>query len=61
MNSDVVLWYVASAHHHPSDEDLDTAGLGPGVTNKHWFGFHLEPHNLVAGNPLGHPAKCDPY
>lgn len=58
-DDDVVLWYVASAHHHPSDEDLDTLGLGPGVTNTHWFGFHIEPHNLVVGNPLGHPLMCE--
>lgn len=62
MNTDVVLWYVASAHHHPIDEDLDPTlnPLGPGVTNTHWFGFHIEPHNLVAGNPLGHPSRCEP-
>lgn len=55
--ADVVLWYMASGHHHPADEDRD-AGGNFAVTLAHWFGFTLEPHNYFAANPLGAPSIC---
>jgi primary-amine oxidase len=55
--ADVVLWYIASTHHEPHDEDRD-AGGSFAVTLAHWFGFTLEPHNLFDANPLGAPPLC---
>lgn len=57
VNRDLVLWYLASAHHDPIDEDKDP-GLNWGVTLMHWFGFQLEPHNYFDHNPLGGLDVC---
>ena len=59
-NSDVVLWYRSSVHHHPHDEDHapgDPPNLMTGITNVHWQGVELEPHNLFDYNPLGGPSR----
>jgi len=57
-NRDVVLWYSATAHHDPADEDRQSNGQW-GVTLAHFIGFELNPHNLFEANPLGQPAACD--
>jgi primary-amine oxidase len=57
INRDNVLWYYASAHHDPIDEDRDP-GLMWGVTRMHWFGFTLEPHNYFDYNPLTGLGVC---
>jgi Cu2+-containing amine oxidase len=60
VNTDVVLWYRSSVHHHPHDEDRapgDASNLMTGITNVHWQGVDLEPHNLFDFNPLGAPSR----
>jgi Cu2+-containing amine oxidase len=59
-NTDVVLWHRTSAHHDPHDEDHapgDPANLMTGITNVHWQGVDLQPHNLFDYNPLGAPSR----
>lgn len=56
-NQDLVLWYSASAHHDPADEDRDSQGNWA-VTLTHWFGLELHPHNFFDRNPLGAPEIC---
>jgi Cu2+-containing amine oxidase len=59
-DTDVVLWYRASVHHDPHDEDHapgDPNQLMTGVTLVHWSGFELEPRNLFDFNPLGGPKR----
>ena len=59
-NTDVVLWHRSSAHHDPHDEDHspgDVPSLMTGITNVHWQGVSLEPHNLFDFNPLGGPSR----
>jgi len=63
-DTDVVLWHRSSAHHDPHDEDHapgDEPALMTGITNVHWQGLSLEPHNLFDFNPLGGPgrAQCE--
>jgi len=62
QNNDLVLWYFASAHHDPTDEDRenDPGVFGYGVTRTHWFGFELAPHDFFDYNPLGGPKRCGP-
>lgn len=57
---DVVLWYLVSAHHDPTDEDrVDAPPAFPyGITRTHWFGFELVPHDFFDHNPLGGPERC---
>jgi hypothetical protein len=57
-DTDVVLWYMATAHHDPIDEDREPDGDW-GVTLAHFFGFEMTPHNLFEENPLGRPVICD--
>jgi Cu2+-containing amine oxidase len=60
-NTDVVLWYRSSAHHEPHDEDHapgDAPSLMTGITDVHWQGVNLEPHNLFDFNPLGGPSRA---
>jgi hypothetical protein len=55
----VVIWYIGSAHHEPSDVDNQKGSDNrTGVTLIHWSGFDMEPHDLFDYNPLGGPAKC---
>ncbi len=59
----VVVWYIGSAHHTPSDLD-NKKGSGnhsDGITLVHWSGFEMEPNNLFDYNPLGGPPRCNPY
>jgi Cu2+-containing amine oxidase len=49
---DLVVWYLAGAHHEPISEDLDL-NQKPAVTNVHWYGFELKPHDFFDFNPLG--------
>lgn len=59
-NTDVVLWHRSSVHHEPHDEDHapgDPPNLMTGITNVHWQGLTLEPHNLFDFNPLGGPSR----
>jgi Cu2+-containing amine oxidase len=59
-NTDVVLWHRSSVHHEPHDEDHapgDAPSLMTGITNVHWQGVSLEPHNLFDFNPLGGPGR----
>ncbi|MFN2442223.1 MAG: hypothetical protein ABR517_06020 [Thermoanaerobaculia bacterium] len=59
--SDIILWYRSSAHHHPHDEDHapgDPSALMTGITNVHWQGVDLEPRNLFDHNPLGGPSRA---
>jgi Cu2+-containing amine oxidase len=61
VNTDVVLWHRSSAHHDPHDEDHapgDPSNLMTGITNVHWQGLDLEPHNLFDYNPLGAPSRA---
>lgn len=58
--TDVVLWHRTSVHHNPHDEDHapgDPSNLMIGITNVHWQGLDLEPHNLFDFNPLGGPSR----
>jgi hypothetical protein len=57
-DTDVVLWYMATAHHDPIDEDRQPNGDW-GITLAHFFGFEMSPHNLFEANPLGRPGICD--
>lgn len=60
QDTDIVLWHRSSAHHDPHDEDHapgDPANLMTGITNVHWQGLSLEPHNLFDFNPLGAPSR----
>jgi Cu2+-containing amine oxidase len=55
----IVLWYIGSVHHEPTDADNQMAnGNRTGVTLIHWNGFDMEPHNMFDYNPLGGPPKC---
>ena len=59
-NADIVLWHRSAAHHDPHDEDRatdDLSSLVTGITNVHWQGVSLEPHNLFDFNPLGGPSR----
>lgn len=59
-STDVVLWHRSAAHHDPHDEDRasdDVSSLITGITNVHWQGMSLEPHNLFDFNPLGGPSR----
>lgn len=47
MNSDVVLWHNAPAHHEPRSEDGEMKGnTFTGVTPIMWAGFDLKPRNV---------------
>ena len=57
-NGDVVVWYLAAAHHEPISEDLDI-NQKAAITLVHWYGLELKPHDFFDFNPLGGPAICD--
>jgi Cu2+-containing amine oxidase len=57
-NGDLVIWYLAGAHHEPISEDLDTEKRWA-ITLMHWYGFDLKPHDFFDFNPLGGPPICD--
>jgi len=53
MNTDVVLWHSAPAHHEPRLEDGKMeGGRFQGVTHTMWAGFTLRPRNLFTQTPL---------
>jgi Cu2+-containing amine oxidase len=53
MNTDVVLWHSAPAHHEPRLEDGKMDGRRfEGVTHVMWAGFTLRPRNLFEQTPL---------
>jgi hypothetical protein len=55
----VVIWYIGSAHHTPSDLDNQKgSGNQTGITLVHWSGFDMEPYDLFDYNPLGGPPRC---
>ncbi|PYQ27326.1 MAG: hypothetical protein DMF56_20460 [Acidobacteria bacterium] len=59
-DTDLVVWYRASVHHDPHDEDHapgDPNFLMTGITLVHWSGFELIPRNLFDFNPLGGPSR----
>ena len=60
-DTDLVVWYLGSLHHHPRDEDGVATEGDPnttldntfaGVTPVMWTGFMLMPHNLFDTSPL---------
>ena len=55
----IVLWYIGSAHHEPTDADNQMGnGQRTGITLVHWSGFEMNPHNFFDYNPLGGPPRC---
>ncbi len=63
IDTDLVLWHNTSSLHTPHDEDRAASPYTNelnGVTNIHWSGFDMEPHNLFNHNPLGGPGRCGP-
>lgn len=53
VDTDVVLWHSASAHHQPRDEDgTSVSGLWHGSALVMWAGFELRPRNLFSGTPF---------
>ncbi len=52
-DTDIVLWYKGSVHHHPRDEDGEMVnGAWHGVALVMWTGFMLKPHNLFDRTPF---------
>ncbi|HEY0156266.1 MAG TPA: hypothetical protein VGF28_03150 [Thermoanaerobaculia bacterium] len=58
QDTDVVLWYMTTAHHAPIDEDREPDG-DYGITLAHFFGFEMTPHNYFEANPVGRPVVCE--
>lgn len=58
VNTDIVLWYKGSLHHHPRDED-GVYGSGHswiGTAHTMWTGFALIPHNFLDCSPFYRPC-----
>jgi Cu2+-containing amine oxidase len=52
-NTDIVVWYKGSIHHHPRDEDGEYVGhYWRGEALVMWTGFMLKPHDLFDRTPL---------
>ncbi len=53
-NTDIVVWYKGSVHHHPRDEDgVNVPGQGwRGEALIMWTGWMLKPHDLFDKTPL---------
>ncbi len=52
-DTDVVLWYKGSIHHHPRDEDGEIVnGYWHGVALVMWTGFMFKPHDLFDRTPF---------
>jgi primary-amine oxidase len=52
-NTDIVVWYKGSLHHHPRNEDGEfVEGGWRGEALVMWTGFVLMPHNLFDRTPL---------
>jgi primary-amine oxidase len=57
-NTDIVVWFHSSLHHHPRDEDgVFSSGTFIGVTDTMSSGFMLMPNDLFNCSPLYH-ATC---
>jgi primary-amine oxidase len=53
QDSDIVVWYKGSVHHHPRDEDGEYVnGSWHGVALIMWTGFMMKPHNLFDRTPF---------
>lgn len=57
-NTDIVVWYKGSLHHHPRDEDgvYDSGGNWIGTADVMWTGFMLMPYNLFDCSPFYQPC-----
>jgi Cu2+-containing amine oxidase len=57
-NTDLVVWYKGSLHHHPRDEDgvYDSRHVWVGTADVMWTGFMLMPHNLLDCSPFYRPC-----
>jgi len=52
-NTDIVVWYKGSIHHHPRDEDGEIIGnTWRGEALIMWTGWMLKPHNLFDRTPF---------
>ncbi len=52
-DTDIVIWYRGSVHHHPRDEDGEMRNEAwHGVALVMWTGFMLKPHNLFDRTPF---------
>lgn len=53
-NTDIVLWYKGSLHHHPRDEDgvYNSSHMWIGTAHLMWTGFALVPHNVFDCSPF---------
>jgi hypothetical protein len=52
-DTDIVIWYRGSVHHHPRDEDGEkVGGVWHGVALVMWTGFMLKPHDLFDRTPF---------
>ncbi len=52
-NTDIVVWYKGSVHHHPRDEDGEIVrNYWRGEALVMWTGFMLKPHDLFDRTPL---------
>jgi hypothetical protein len=58
VNTDLVIWYKGSLHHHPRDEDgvYDQNGNWIGTADVMWTGWMLMPNNLFDCSPLYQPC-----
>jgi len=53
VDTDIVVWYKGSIHHHPRDEDGEmVSGYWNGVALVMWTGFMLMPRNLFETTPF---------
>ena len=56
-NRDIVVWYKASLHHHPRDEDGEyKSGSWVGTAHAFFSGFMLTPNNLFDCTPSYTPC-----
>lgn len=57
-NTDIVIWYKGSLHHHPRDEDgaYDHNNVWIGTAHVMWTGFMLMPHGLFDCTPFYKPC-----
>jgi Cu2+-containing amine oxidase len=57
-NTDIVLWYKASLHHHPRDEDgvYNASHNWVGTAHVMWTGFALVAHNFLDCSPFYQPC-----
>lgn len=58
VNTDIVVWYKGSLHHHPRDEDgvYDSHGMWVGTADVMWTGFMLMPNDLFDCSPFFKPC-----